>query len=118
MMQESTMTWFEKVETSKILKWSTFIMAFLVVLSFLNLFFLVGQQKEPKALDRLEINQKNIYTSGYETSSLRVIYESKALLKYPIDTKDFSCFRDHFHLNFLSTFRAIKDQASKNSSVK
>ena len=32
MMQESTMTWFEKVETSKILKWSTFIMAFLVVL--------------------------------------------------------------------------------------
>lgn len=146
MMQESTITWFEKVETSKILKWSTFIMAFLVVLSFLNLFFLVGQQKEyaqlinlsgkqrmlsqkihsslyqmlyipsqtnnhefetslsqmkhdylflKKALDRLEINQKNIYTSGYETSSLRVIYESKALLKYPIDTKVIHEILDH-----------------------
>jgi diguanylate cyclase (GGDEF)-like protein/PAS domain S-box-containing protein len=146
MIQKLIMLWFEKIEISKILKWSTFIMAFLLVLSFLNLFFLVEQQKEyaqlinlsgkqrmlsqkinfslyqmlytpsqtnnhefetslsqmkydylflKKALDRLEINQKNIYTSGYETSSLRVIYESKALLKYPIDTKVIHEILDH-----------------------
>ena len=146
MTRESTMTWFQKIEISKILKWSTFIIAFLVVLSFLNLFFLVEQQKEyaqlinlsgkqrmlsekihsslyqmqynpsetnyreletilyrmqhdylslKKSLDKLKFEQKNIYTSGYETSSLRVIYESKALLKYPIDTKVIHEILDH-----------------------
>ncbi|MDD2358127.1 MAG: diguanylate cyclase [Thiovulaceae bacterium] len=146
MLRELAMIFFEKIEISKILKWSTFVMAFLVVLSFLNLFFLVTQQKQyaqlinlsgkqrmlsekihsslyqilftpsqmgyrefemnlalmkhdylflKKSLDKLEFKEQNIYTSGYKTSPLRVIYESKALLKYPIDPKEIHEILDH-----------------------